>query len=39
MFGREGKGVLTLYMITMTPKMRTGSADAGWVRLTLESVA
>jgi hypothetical protein len=39
MFGREGKGVLTLYMITTTPKMRTGSADAGWVRLALDSVA
>ena len=31
--------MLTLYMIIMTPKTRTGCVDAGWVRLALDSVA
>jgi hypothetical protein len=33
------KGVLTLYMIIMSPKTRTGCVNAGWVRLALDSVA
>jgi len=36
---RDEKGVFTLYMITMTPKTRTGSTDAGGVDITLYSVA
>jgi len=31
--------VLTLYMIMMTPKPRTGCADAAWVSLTLARAA
>jgi hypothetical protein len=33
------KGVPTLYMIIMTPKMRTGCVDAGSLRHALDSVA